>query len=279
MRELVRLILDCLLEVREIPEELLYELSKTTVMIVEQRCMEEIPEEFWELESYVEAYWRGEKYKKTDDMVRVYQMGQLLSFTNMLCMLTEQQEKERLIDDYAVRSKDSYHIFEEIYVKPGIAHKDLAIIAGLDTVSLTQFLNEYKLNGFIQSRSMGCEKHYYLTDHGKKLYSVMKVNHKKEGLSCSAKPVTGVGEAFYKWVRQNCITDCLELDRQQSKVPYVELALSRNSYSEKKMPYSSCKKVPVYDNNEMSEVIDWPGYKEENRWGSKKNLNRHAIKY
>ena len=61
MRELVRLILDCLLEVREIPEELLYELSKTTVMIVEQRCMQEIPEEFWELESYVEAYWRGEK--------------------------------------------------------------------------------------------------------------------------------------------------------------------------------------------------------------------------
>ena len=91
------MILNYLLENKEIPEELIYELSKTTVKIVENHCMEMIPQEFWELDSFVEAYWRAESYTKSNDMAFVYQMGQLFSFTNMLSTLAEKQEKEKTL--------------------------------------------------------------------------------------------------------------------------------------------------------------------------------------
>lgn len=177
MVEVVRIISEYVFEDRQIPEDLMYEFSKETAKIVRSGCTEVISEEFWELEHYIEAYWRGRKYMQSDDKARVYQMGQLLSFTNMICMLVEQQEKEVSIDDYAVRFKDRFLVFKGMFECPGITHKELADTAGLSVSSLSQFINKYKCDGFFLSRSMGREKHYYLTEYGEKLYSVMKLKH------------------------------------------------------------------------------------------------------
>ncbi len=176
MKELVQRILNYLLEDKKIPEELIYQLSKSTVKIVENHCTEMIPEEFWELDSFVEAYWRTESYEKSKNMILVYQMGQLLSFTNMLSMLAEKQEKENSIEDYAIQLKDKYVIFQQIDRNPGITHKELAKRAELSVSSLSQFLSKCNEHGFIQRRVMGSEKHYYLTPYGKRLYSVMSAN-------------------------------------------------------------------------------------------------------
>ncbi len=183
MKEMVNSILECILDARKIPEEMLYEFSKMATKIVQNGCTEVIPEEFWELESYVQTYWRGEKYLKSDDAVQIYQMGRLLSFTNMLAMLAEHKEKEVSIEDYVVQLKDKYIIFKEIQNRPGITHKELADVAGMSVSSLSQFVNKYKLHGFFRGRTMGREKHYYLTDYGQQLYSAMKDRYEKITLS------------------------------------------------------------------------------------------------
>lgn len=187
MKELINSILECIFDVRKIPEEMLYQFSKTTTKIVQSGCTEVIPEEFWELESYVQAFWRGEKYLKSDDAVRTYQMGRLLSFTSMLSMLVEHKEKEVSVEDYAVQLKDKYIIFKEIQNRPGITHKELADAAGMSVSSLSQFVYKYKLHGFFRSRTMGREKHYYLTEHGQQLYSAMKARYERSNLSVDMK--------------------------------------------------------------------------------------------
>lgn len=184
MRELVNLIFKFVLEAKEIPEELLYEFSKQTAEIVQNGCTEIIPKEFWELESYVDAYWRGHQYIKSDNNIQIYQMGQLLSFTNMLSMLAEEMEKESSIEDYAARLKDGYGAIKEIQEHPGITRKELEQTAGMNGPSLAQLINELKWNGFLQPRSMGQEKHYYLTKHGQQLCSAMEVKYEKPMSPC-----------------------------------------------------------------------------------------------
>lgn len=183
MRELINLISEYIYDAAEIPEDLLYEFSKKTAKIIRNLCTEAIPDEFWELENYVEAYWRGHKYLKSEDAIQIYQMGQLLSFTNMLSMLSEEKEKEISIEDYAVQLKDKYPIFSKIHEIPGITHKELADAVDMSVSSLSQFITKYKWNGFFQSRAMGREKHYYLTKYGQQLYSVMKDKYEKPTVS------------------------------------------------------------------------------------------------
>lgn len=183
MRELINLISEYVYDAAEIPEDLLYEFSKKTAKIIRNLCTEAIPDEFWELENYVEAYWRGHKYLKSEDAIQIYQMGQLLSFTNMLSMLSGEKEKEISIEDYAVQLKDKYPIFSKIHEIPGITHKELADAVDMSVSSLSQFITKYKWNGFFQSRAMGREKHYYLTKYGQQLYSVMKDKYEKPTVS------------------------------------------------------------------------------------------------
>ncbi len=183
MRELINLISEYVYDAAEIPEDLLYEFSKKTAKIIRNLCTEAIPDEFWELENYVEAYWRGHKYLKSEDAIQIYQMGQLLSFTNMLSMLSEEKEKEISIEDYAVQLKDKYPIFSKIHEIPGITHKELADAVDMSVSSLSQFITKYKWNGFFQSRAMGREKHYYLTKHGQQLYYTMKDKYEKPTIS------------------------------------------------------------------------------------------------
>lgn len=183
MRELINLISEYVFDAAEIPESLLYEFSKKAMKVIQNRCVEAIPEEFWELEGYVESYWRGHKYTQSEDTLRIFQMGQLLSFTNMLSILSEETEKEISIEEYAVQLKEKYPIFKEIHEKPGITHKELADAIGMSVSSLSQFVTKYKWNGFFQSRAMGREKHYYLTKHGQQLYCTMKDKYEKPTVS------------------------------------------------------------------------------------------------
>lgn len=49
MKELINSILECILDARKIPEEMLYQFSKTTTKIVQSGCTEVIPKSFGSL--------------------------------------------------------------------------------------------------------------------------------------------------------------------------------------------------------------------------------------
>lgn len=287
MKKLVQMILNYLLENKQIPEELIYELSKTTVKIVENHCMEMIPQEFWELDSFVEAYWRAESYTKSNDMAFVYQMGQLFSFTNMLSTLAEKQEKENSIEDYAIQLKDKYAIFQQIDRNPGITHKELAQRAGMSVSSLSQFLNRYKEHGFIQRRSMGREKHYYLTAYGERLYSAMNVNRKNQSYSCTLKIIhkmDNIFSAFHEVAcyslgneEQNLITDHLGSSGRQNMDSFPFASSKSNYVAEGKRVDFLWNRLQDYDRNKVNGDTYGVGYKEEHIWKNKGNLNKQAI--
>lgn len=174
MRELINVLLEKVWSNSEIPEELLYEFSKETMTIVMRRSTTDVPENFLELERYVELFWRGKGYKSTSDPGIIYQMGRLLSYTNMLSMLMEEHEKSTSLEDYAKIYRRWYKIFKGVYEEKGITHNKLSEEADMSVSSLSQFMGRVKPEGFFTYRMMGREKHYYLTEYGQSLYLHME---------------------------------------------------------------------------------------------------------
>lgn len=179
MEKIIEHILKYIMEERELPEEFLYAFSQETEKIVRSRQIESIPELFWELENYVGMFWRGEKFNYVEKPYIIYQMGRLLSFTNMICMVADEKEKELSIEDYAIQWRDRYSVFKFIHEQKGITHKALAKAVNMSPSSLSQFMTKVKWEGFFACRLMGREKHYYLTDYGEQLYEFMKQQEDK----------------------------------------------------------------------------------------------------
>ncbi len=174
MRELIEVLLEKVWNSSEIPEELLYELSKEAMTIVMKRSIDEVPDNFWELKRCVELFWRRKEYKCTNDPSIIYQMGRLLSYTNMLVMLIEEQEESISLEEYAKSYRKWYKVFKGVYEEKGITHNKLSEESDMSVSSLSQFMGRAKPEGFFTYRMMGREKHYYLTEYGKRLYLYMK---------------------------------------------------------------------------------------------------------
>ena len=174
MDKLLSMILEYVVDSREVPEELIYEFSGEVTRLIEGGDFEDISDEFWKLENYVELYWRGRKFDQEKSAIRIFQMGQLLTYTNMISRWLEKIQKEITLDEYARILSDKYLFFKSIHDEYGITHKELANKIQISISSLSQFVNRIKGNGFFISRSMGREKHYYLTDKGEKLLGIMR---------------------------------------------------------------------------------------------------------
>ncbi len=176
MKSLVDMISKYVFNDMEIPEDLLYEFSTEAAQIVEMHNPDSIPEEFWKLENYVELYWRSRQFIHEKNNIRIFQMGQLLSHTNMIRIWSERIEQETSLDEYARMFQDKYLFFNCISNDYGITHKELAEQMSISVSALSQFVNKTKSLGFFMSRAMGREKHYYLTDKGNQLLRLMKKN-------------------------------------------------------------------------------------------------------
>lgn len=175
MERLARMILDNLREGNAIPEDLLYELTTEAMKVVQTRQIEQLSPEFWELEQYVESFWRAQLFQTVQGM-RSYEMGRLLSLTNMIAMVAEEEEKRQSLNEYALKFSDWYPVFKGMYDTPGITHKKLALTAGKSDSSLSQFMNKNQWEGLYIYRRFGREKNYYLTELGQRLYELMKDN-------------------------------------------------------------------------------------------------------
>lgn len=176
MKGLIEIILKSFWDFREIPEELLFEFSQKTMQIIQKKAIDEIPDEFSVFENYVEMFWRGKKYNHMSNRFIIYQMGQLLTCTNMLNRLLAEEKREASIEAFADLFKDRAMIFEGMYKERGITHKKLAELSDMSVSALSQFISKNKSEGFFTYRVMGREKHYYLTEYGEKLYFHMLHN-------------------------------------------------------------------------------------------------------
>lgn len=175
MERLTRKILEGLRAERVIPEELLYEFTVETIRIVQTRQMEQLPPVFWELEQYVESFWRARRFDRIQDE-RLYEMGRLLSITNMIAMVDEEEEKRQSLSEYASKFSDWYLVFKGMHDIPGITHKKLAVAGNKSESSLSQFMNKNQWEGLYIYRRLGREKNYYLTELGEQLYELMSSN-------------------------------------------------------------------------------------------------------
>ena len=174
MEEIIKRIFEYIIEERELPEDLLYVFSKETTKIIQSREVASIPKLFWELENYVGTFWRGGRLNYVEKPYIIYQMGRLLSFTNMICMMADEKEKELSIEDYAIQWQDQYLVFKFVHEQKGITHQALAKAANISPSNLSQFMIKVKWDGFFNCRLMGQEKHYYLTNYGEQLYEFME---------------------------------------------------------------------------------------------------------
>lgn len=179
MKKLIDILYDHLINSREIPEDLLYEFSQNTIKIIQHHASAQIPPSFWNLQHYVEMFWRGRKYQKEKNTVFVYQMGQLLTCTNMIRDVVDADVKTMSISDYARRWDSKYPVYKGIHDKPGINHKKLAAVSENSISSLSQFISKTKWDGYIIYRSAGREKYYYLTENGEKLYKLLREKRQK----------------------------------------------------------------------------------------------------
>lgn len=176
MKKLAEHILEYVLEGSELPEDLIYEFAREILKIIKNGQILSISDEFWELENYVETFWRNEEFIKTKNFYIVYQMGQLLSLTSMISMIDDEEKRDLSVKDYAIQWKDYYSVFQRIHENRGITHKELAAASGMSISTLSQFINGVKWTGVFNCRLMGHEKYYYLTEYGERVYEVMKKN-------------------------------------------------------------------------------------------------------
>lgn len=176
MKQLINIISNYIFKREAIPDEYLYEFCKEITSAIELSDTECIPNEFWQLANYVELYWRGQKYSYDDNPERIYQMGQLLSFTKMISIWFDRIEKNTSLNEYALIMNNKYSFFKSIHDEPGITHKKLASKMHTSISSLSQFVNKIQGIGFFISRPMGREKHYYLTQKGEKIYELITKN-------------------------------------------------------------------------------------------------------
>lgn len=180
MKELARHILDYIIEDSEVPEDLLYEFSKETLRIIQNRQTTSLPDTFWELENYVETFWRNSEFTHIENPCVLYQMGRLLSSTNLISMMADEEERELSIEDYAEQWRNRYIVFHCIHRQKGITHKMLAEASNMSISALSQFVNKVKWTGVFNCRVMGREKHYYLTEYGEQIYDYMRRKAEKE---------------------------------------------------------------------------------------------------
>lgn len=172
MEKVTSTILDYLWDKNDIPEELLYEFAKKTIKTIQTRCTERLTGEFWELERYVESFWRAKRFEGVSS-THIYEMGRLLSITSMLSMVAEQEEKSQSLEVYATKLQDWYLVFKGMHDKPGISHGELAEVCRKSVSSLSQFICKYEWDGLYIYRRSGRGKNYYLTEQGKQLYELM----------------------------------------------------------------------------------------------------------
>lgn len=190
MDEIIRNIYSYIREKKELPEDLLYEFSQSTIRVVQSYSKEEITADFWKLQHFVEMFWRGRKFETEQNPVRIYQMGQLLSLTGMIRDVAEKAEKDVSIYEYARRWGKRYQVYKGMHDEPGINHKRLAEMAGLSVSSLSQMIAQTKHDGYFIYRIAGREKYYYLTHSGENLYNILKSRQRR--LRNSA--LSGIGE-------------------------------------------------------------------------------------
>lgn len=172
MKEMIKLLSDNL-EKKYIPDDLLYEFSQDVIQFIRNSDTEQIPDAFWDFQYKVELYWRGQRFCDEMNSEFCFQMGQILSYVNMIKMVFESVEKEISIEEYAESLKEKYLFFQYIHNEKGITHKLLAEKLKMSPSALSQFTTKIHDVGFFMARVMGREKHYYLTERGEKLYELM----------------------------------------------------------------------------------------------------------
>lgn len=174
MEKIVNIISEYVYAQKEIPDDLMSEFSSEMIQIIEGQCTEEIPDAIWNLENYVKLYWRGSKYVHEECPARIFQLGQLLSYMNMIRQHFERIDEDISLEEYANTYRDKYLFFKSIHDRAGITHKDLAKLVHTSISSMSQFVSKIAGTGFIVTRVMGREKHYYLTDKGETLLDLLE---------------------------------------------------------------------------------------------------------
>lgn len=180
MKNLIEIIYNYLLNNKTIPDELIYEFSQDTKEIIRNNAALDIPSEFWSFQNYIEMFWRGRKYETEKNTALIYQMGQLLSYVNMIRDIADEDEKTLSLDEYARHWANKYLVFKGIHDEYGINHKKLAEVSKLTPSALSQFIAKTKWDGYFTYRNIGREKYYYLTEQGEKLYELMREKQTKE---------------------------------------------------------------------------------------------------
>lgn len=180
MQKLVKCIYDCVMSAKEIPEDLLYEFSQTTIKIVQSGNVQELPEKFEDLQNYVEMFWRGKKYEREKNPARIFQLGQLLSYFNLIRDAADDQKNRKLMEDYIRRWNRKFRIFWGMHDQPGIMHKKLAAFSGISPSELSQFITKTMWDGYYTYRITGREKYYYLTPRGEELFALFQKKREKE---------------------------------------------------------------------------------------------------
>lgn len=180
MKRIVKTIYNYVLEKKKIPEDFLYEFSQNIIKIVQSGNVQELPPEFEELQNYVEMYWRGRKYEREENPIRIYQLGQLLSYVNLIRDVIDSNKDKVSMTEYAVRWDNRFLVFQGMYDKPGITHKQLARISKMSPSALSQFMDKTKWDGYYTYRIVGREKYYYLTPKGNELYALFCKERKEE---------------------------------------------------------------------------------------------------
>lgn len=177
MKNLIEKIFSYLLDEKSVPEDLIFELAQDTIRILQDGETDDLPQEFWNLQHYLNLFWHGRKYESITDNYRIYQMGQLLSYVNIIRDAVDNREKKESIEEYAQRYNNRFLVYKAINDKPGINHRDLAMASGISTSALSQFISKTKWDGYYTFRVVGREKYYYLTENGKRLYQLLEKRH------------------------------------------------------------------------------------------------------
>lgn len=84
MKKLINIIYDNIILHKVVYEDIMYEFEQRTFQIVQGNDVSLVSADYNDFRNYIEMYWRGSKWKHERNNMFVYQMGQLLAYTNMI---------------------------------------------------------------------------------------------------------------------------------------------------------------------------------------------------
>ena len=138
------------------------------ILLLDENIIEDLPDDYKKLYSQINEQWY---YKKFDQisLEESFLLGGVWAAQELVEKKYQMQKENRTLEKLKSKYMRFQPIFRTVIENPGVQHKDLARMVEKSTSELSQIMAKIDGDNLIVYSRAGREKHYYISDKGKRL--------------------------------------------------------------------------------------------------------------